>query len=397
MSDQDRQDKRRPFGSRQPGFYKAGAGSGQRGFSPDKPSARFTKPAPKGPVGETEPETGKDAGSSEVRRFARAPQRSNFQKDTRPGRPLDANRPQRSFSKPVSRFHEPRQPQQSHDRPAAHPEKLYGRPSPNTDNQPVSPSTRQFGRPAPAPVQPRSPQPTGQYGRPAPAPVHPRSPQPTGQYGRPAPAPVQPRSPQPTGQYGRPAPAPVQPRSPQPTGQYGRPAPAPVQPRSPQPTGQYGRPAPASDQLQSLPSAGRFDRQAPASGFKREAIEGSRHPSNNLRPVRPSDHPFRTEGRAAPQFRSQQPQNFVKPASPPKSETILSQDARQAALLVLNRVLNEGAYASLSLDEIFQSMHLSQQDKRLTAVIVYKTVEDLLKIDYALDQFLQDAEALNDP
>ena len=40
-------------------------------------------------------------------------------------------------------------------------------------------------------------------------------------------------------------------------------------------------------------------------------------------------------------------------------------------------------------------MHLSQQDKRLTAVIVYKTVEDLLKIDYALDQYLQDAEALN--
>lgn len=75
-------------------------------------------------------------------------------------------------------------------------------------------------------------------------------------------------------------------------------------------------------------------------------------------------------------------------------ETILSKDARMAALLVLTRVLNDGAYASLSLDEVFQNMRLSQQDKRLTASIVYKTTEDLLKIDYALGKFLQDAEAL---
>jgi 16S rRNA (cytosine967-C5)-methyltransferase len=56
--------------------------------------------------------------------------------------------------------------------------------------------------------------------------------------------------------------------------------------------------------------------------------------------------------------------------------------------------LNDGAYASLSLDEVFQNMRLSQQDKRLAAVIVYKTIEDLMKLDFALGQFLKDAEAL---
>lgn len=62
---------------------------------------------------------------------------------------------------------------------------------------------------------------------------------------------------------------------------------------------------------------------------------------------------------------------------------------------MLNRVLNDGAYASLSLDEVFSNMRLSQQDKRLAAVIVYKTIEDLMKLDFALGQFLQDADALN--
>lgn len=76
-------------------------------------------------------------------------------------------------------------------------------------------------------------------------------------------------------------------------------------------------------------------------------------------------------------------------------EPVLGKDARVAALLVLGRVLDGGAYASLSLDEVFQNMRLSPKDKRLAAVIVYKTIEDLLKIDFALGQFLENPEALN--
>lgn len=73
----------------------------------------------------------------------------------------------------------------------------------------------------------------------------------------------------------------------------------------------------------------------------------------------------------------------------------MSQDARRAAYLALGRVLTDDAYASLGLDEVFQQMRLSQQDKRLAAAIVYRTLDDLYKIDYALAQFLQDPEGLD--
>ena len=132
--------------------------------------------------------------------------------------------------------------------------------------------------------------------------------------------------------------------------------------------GPYGKPAPAPER--------RDGRPAPLQPGERE-----RQPAR--RDARPDPVPERRYGRPA------LPQQRRKP------EPILSQDARRAALLVLHRVLQDGAYASLSLDEIFANMRLSQQDKRLTAVIVYKTIEDLIKLDYALDQFLKDAQALN--
>ena len=64
-------------------------------------------------------------------------------------------------------------------------------------------------------------------------------------------------------------------------------------------------------------------------------------------------------------------------------------------MLVLNRVLIDEGYASLSLDEMFEKAGLSQRDKRLTTAIVYKTLEDLVKLDFALDQFLSDRSALD--
>lgn len=64
-------------------------------------------------------------------------------------------------------------------------------------------------------------------------------------------------------------------------------------------------------------------------------------------------------------------------------------------MLVLNRVLIDEAYASLTLDEMFQKMQLSQRDKRLAAAIVYKTLENITRLDFALDEFLKDRSALD--
>ncbi len=80
----------------------------------------------------------------------------------------------------------------------------------------------------------------------------------------------------------------------------------------------------------------------------------------------------------------------IKPARP-----AITMDARRVALQVLNRVLIDEGYASLSLDEIFHQKNLSQRDKRLATAIVYKTLEDLVRLDFALDQFLSDRSALD--
>lgn len=72
----------------------------------------------------------------------------------------------------------------------------------------------------------------------------------------------------------------------------------------------------------------------------------------------------------------------------------LSLDARRSALLVLNRVLNESGYAALSLDDHFKSVRLSPQDKRLCTRIVYQTLENLGRIDFALNSLLEEPERL---
>ena len=75
-----------------------------------------------------------------------------------------------------------------------------------------------------------------------------------------------------------------------------------------------------------------------------------------------------------------------------REETGLSADARKSAMLVLNRVLLESGFASLSLDEHFERVRLSQKDKRLCTRIVYLTLEHLNEIDFALNRFLEDPE-----
>jgi 16S rRNA (cytosine967-C5)-methyltransferase len=57
-------------------------------------------------------------------------------------------------------------------------------------------------------------------------------------------------------------------------------------------------------------------------------------------------------------------------------------------------VVRMDAYAALSLDEKLKNANLSQLDKRFCASIVYRTIENLIRIDYALSFFLKDAEAL---
>ena len=72
----------------------------------------------------------------------------------------------------------------------------------------------------------------------------------------------------------------------------------------------------------------------------------------------------------------------------PVETTGLSMNARRIALDVLCDVHQNGAFASLSLDEHLRNTRLSPADRRLVTSIVYGTLENELKIDYALDKLM---------
>ena len=62
--------------------------------------------------------------------------------------------------------------------------------------------------------------------------------------------------------------------------------------------------------------------------------------------------------------------------------------ARRLALKVLRQVLEEGAFASLSLNQALQGCGLQENDRRLATRLVYDTLDHLLYLDYALDQIM---------
>ena len=220
----------------------------------------------------------------------------------------------------------------------------YGRPAPAKDG-----SAPRYGRPAPA-KEGGAPR----YGRPAPA-KDANAPR----YGRPAPA-KEGGAPR----YGRPAPA-KDGNAPH----YGRPAPAKDGGAQ-----RYGRPAPAGEG-----SAPRFGRPAPARDGA--APRFGRRPGMGA-PARP--------GFARPA------QQHARPGDRPsfRPAPSISSDARKSALEVLNRVLLEDGYAALTLDDHFQKVNLHPRDKRLTTQLVYRTLEDMNRLDYALDTLLDDPERL---
>ncbi len=61
---------------------------------------------------------------------------------------------------------------------------------------------------------------------------------------------------------------------------------------------------------------------------------------------------------------------------------------RRAALRVIRAVTEEGAFASLALDEALRGSGLSEQDRRLATRLVYDTLDHLFWLDHALSQVM---------
>ena len=152
-----------------------------------------------------------------------------------------------------------------------------------------------------------------------------------------------------------------------------------------------GRPAGKFGEKRSFGRSANGEEKKPYSGNGRPAGKfGEKrfdrpNTAGPRRPAAPGNgKPF---GRPAP--KPAQPQ--VKPANDP---ALPSTNARRVALEIFQDVVRKDAFAALSLDDRMQNANLSQLDKRFCASIVYRTLENLIRIDYVLSFYLKDAEAL---
>ena len=62
--------------------------------------------------------------------------------------------------------------------------------------------------------------------------------------------------------------------------------------------------------------------------------------------------------------------------------------SRRIALKVIRKVTEEGAYASLALDEALDGCGLSNADRRLVSRLVYDTLDNLIRLDWMLSQVM---------
>ena len=272
-----------------------------------------------------------------------------------------------------------------YDKPATSTgEKRYGKPAAPSGGKcygkPAAPSgEKRYGKPA-APSgekrygKPAAPSGEKRYGKPA-------APSGEKRYGKPA-------APSGEKRYGKPA-------APSGEKRYGKPA-APSgerrfgKPAAPSGERHFGKPAaPSGEKRYGKPAAPsgerRFAKPAAPSGEKRYGKPAA--PSGERRFAKPAA-PSGEKRYGKPAAPSGQ-RRFARPAvAVPTESTGLSSSARRLALDVLQDVHQRGAYAALALQDRLSKSALKAVDKRLATSIVYSTLENQLKIDYALDKLM---------
>lgn len=127
-----------------------------------------------------------------------------------------------------------------------------------------------------------------------------------------------------------------------------------------------------------------FGKPGEKTGEKRYGKPAGKPGERSFRPRQEGD-------RAKPYGRKSYAKPPVKKPADPNAPSSLS---RKVALDIFQDVIHKDAFAALSLDERMKNVNLSQLEKRFCASIVYRTIENLIRIDYVLSFFLKDAEAL---
>ena len=128
-----------------------------------------------------------------------------------------------------------------------------------------------------------------------------------------------------------------------------------------------------------------------AAGGKKSDGRGKTGERRYGKPAPGTQHPRPRNGQAIFERGPRRPGAQKKAPADPNALSSLS---RKVALEIFQDVVRNDAFAALSLDERMKNENLSQLDKRFCTSIVYTTLENLIRIDYALSFFLKDAEAL---
>ncbi len=190
------------------------------------------------------------------------------------------------------------------------------------------------------------------------------------------------------------------------SGSYGKPA---GEGKPAERTGPYGKPAGDKKPFERRPYGKPAGEGKPAerTGPYGKPAEDKKpferrpfgRPSGEGKPVGRTGAYGKPAGDRRPAFRQDRPfaPRTPRPLTPrpAPAQPSLSQDARRTALLVLNRVLIDEGFASLSLDEQFNQSSISPRDKRLATALVYTTLENLMKLDFAIDQFMKDRSEMD--
>ena len=140
----------------------------------------------------------------------------------------------------------------------------------------------------------------------------------------------------------------------------------------------YGKPAPHAD------GERRYGKPVPHADGERRFGKPAPHADGERRYGKPAPHADgeRRFGKPAPHTDGER--RFAKPA--PVNDGLA---ARRAAYRVLCEVTENGAYAALALDRQLTRSGLSTADRHLAASLVYDTLDNQMRLDWALSKFLQ--------
>lgn len=125
----------------------------------------------------------------------------------------------------------------------------------------------------------------------------------------------------------------------------------------------------------------------------------NKKPFNKRKGQASGNRKFDSRGKAPFGKRNSRPRNgkpintgrkpFAKGKTKEAPEKKQNSLARLTAFRIIQDITVRGAYTSLAINNVLKVNKLPDNDKRLVTNIVYTTIENIIKIDYCIDSFME--------